>query len=486
EGFEGSTSNALVGAAGGALIGNLGQRAGNALANRPANPGAAVQQSADNLGIETIPAVTGGTASRALTAGARQGFVSDIPISKAVTRMEGQGQAARERIAGEAGQVLDPEDAGNVVRQAANVYSERTSDIGGKLYDRAARRAGGASFPTPTAIAKADEWLADLGKSAQGEKGTIFKEVKALRDQLADGSFELMSIPRTRDELRAQIQERGLRGSTLDTAMKQILKASEDDILNGLRQAGQDDAANAFQTANKFWQKRVETIDEVLEPILGKGTPRSGEKIVSAIERMANPKTGDSAQLRRLFDAMPEKEAQSVRATVINRMGRPTAGAADNADDVGFSFNTFLTNWNNMSPRAKATLFPKESRKALDDLVTVSTAVKQAGSAANTSNTARAIGVQGVISLGAFIEPMAVLSITGGQYAVGRLLASQKFARILAGAPKVATPQARKAVSTRLGNLAKAEPALAREIGLYQQAMNDNVGSSIAAEEPNQ
>lgn len=486
EGFEGSTSNALVGAAGGALLGNLGQRAGNALANRPANPGAAVQQSADNLGIQTIPAVTGGTASRALTAGARQGFVSDIPISKAVTRMEGQGQAARERIAGEAGQVLDPEDAGNVVRQAANVYSERTSDIGGKLYDRAARRAGGASFPAPTAIAKADEWLGELGKSMQGTNGTIFKEVKALRDRMADGSFELMSIPRTRDELRAQIQERGLRGSTLDTAMKQILKASEDDILNGLRQAGQDDAANAFITANKFWQKRVETIDEVLEPILGKGSPRSGEKIVSAIERMANPKTGDSAQLRRLFDAMPEKEAQSVRATVINRMGRPTAGAADNADDMGFSFNTFLTNWNNMSPRAKATMFPKESRKALDDLVTVSTAVKQAGSAANTSNTTRALTVQAAITSLAFFEPLTAMSVTGGQYAVGRLLASPKFARILAGAPKVATPQARKAVATRLGNLAKAEPALAREIGLYQQAMNDNAGVAAAAEEPNQ
>src|SRR5690606_38574524 len=149
-------------------------------------------------------------------------------------------------------------------------------------------------------------------------------------------------------------------------------------------------------TANAFWRKRIETIDEVLEPVLGKTSPKSGEQIVTAIENMAKPKTGNAARLRQLFAAMPPEEARSVSATVISRMGQPTAGAAEKGS--GFSSNTFLTNWNNLSPRARAVLFPKETREALDRLATVSRGVKQAGSAMNTSNTAGALGAQAVIS----------------------------------------------------------------------------------------
>lgn len=483
-------TNALIGTIAGGALGGGGQALGNRLANRAAPAaGAAVQQSADNLGIGVIPAVTGGTTTRMVTSGAKQGFISARPIDKAVDRMTGQALAARENIADNVGTRLDVEDAGNVIRKAGEVFSERTSKIGGKLYDRVERFGGGQQFPLTNGVAKADQWLADVGKSVQGKNGTIYKEVAKLREQMAAGQFDVMSIPRTRDEFRAQLQERGLRGSTLDTAIGQILREAEQDILSGLQASGNTRAVGAFKTATEFWQKRVDTIDNFFSPILGKNAPKSGEQVVTALERLANPKTGNAAQLAGIIKAMPPREAASVRATIINRMGNATPGSANNADNPAFSFDTFLTNWNNMSPRAKAAMFPPESRSALNDLANVAEAVKSAGASANRSNTAGAIGVQAAISGGGlwFLDPFTAIAATGGQYAVGRLLASPKFARLLARAPRQNTPQARQSFAARLGNLAQAEPALAREIGLYQRSLaaNDNTAGALAAEQQN-
>lgn len=488
EGAEGSSVNALLGAAVGGAVGNVGQRAGNALVNRQGNvEGATVQRAADDLGIETIPAVVGGTTSRRLTSGARQGFVSDRPIAKRVDRMEEQGMAARDMAAEGLEEGLDAADAGEVVRSAANVYSRRTSQVGGNLYARADRKAGGVKLPLPTAIQAADAELAQLAKAPGGESASLYKDIKSLRDAMAAGNFEVDGIRAFRTRLRNELTERGLRGTPQDVTYGRILEAAENDMMAGLQKAGKGDAAQALKTASAFWRKRVETIDEVLEPVLGKNSPKSGEQILTAIERLANPKTGDSARLRRLFDAMPEREASAVRATIINRLGRKTAGAADNAETPSFSFNTFLTNWNNMSPKAKATLFPKESRQVLDKLATVSEGVKEAGSAMNTSNTAGALVSQGAISgaLWWVVDPLAAVGAAGGQYMIGKLLASPKVARVIAGAPKVDSPQARKAVSARLGAIAKAEPALASEIGVFQRvlAANDNQFGQLAADD---
>jgi hypothetical protein len=491
EGLQGSSTNALLGGATGGALGYGGQRIGNALANRsraqPQVSGAQVQQAADDLNIPVIPAVTGGTTARRLTSGARQGFISDRPISRAVDAMEAGGGAARDRAAAATGRALDGEDAGNIVRQAANVYSRRTSDIGGKLYDRADNMAGGVTLPLPRAVTVADAWLTKLAKSVDGTGGTLYRDVKSLRDKMAAGQFEVDGIRQTRTALREQLQERGLRGSATDKVMGEILDAATDDLFDGLTGAGKQNAANALRTANAFWKKRVETIDEVLEPVLGRNSPRSGEQIVTAIEGLAKPKSGNAARLRQLFDAMPANEAKSVAATIITRMGQPTPGAAQTGG--GFSFNTFLTNWNNMSPRARTAMFPTETRSALDKLATVAQGVKQAGSAANTSNTAGALGVQALIStpLIWLAEPMTVVAATGGQWAVGRLLASPKVARWIAGAPS--NPQARGAYIARLGGIARAEPALANEIGLLDRALrasNDNAAivTGVAAQEP--
>lgn len=499
---EGSTlqergQNALVGAGAGGVLGRLGQNVQNALANRAVTQsgaalpsGAQAQQAADSLGIDLIPAVTGGTTAQRLTSGARQGFISDRPIASAVDRMETQGAAARTRASEMAGDAVDAQDAGELVRRGAQVYSQRTSQIGGNLYDRADRMAGGVKLPLPKATQALDDEIASLQQSPTAGSSSLLRDLQNLRNQISQGQFSIPGIRAMRTDLRQEIVARGLRFSPSDAIYSRVLRAAEDDLIGGLRQAGKDNAANALQTASNFWRRRVETIDEVLDPILGKNAPRSGEQILAAVERLAKPDSGSSVNLGRLMRAMPAGEASAVRATVINRLGRPTAGAAE-VDREGFSFATFLTNWNNMSPRARGALFPRESREALDQLATVAQRVKAAGASANTSNTAGAIAVQTALTTSPawFLDPFmaagATTSLAGAQYAFGKLLASPRFARLLAGAPRQDNPQARRAFANRLGNLAQSEPTIAREIAAYQRALvaNDNVAGSLAAEE---
>lgn len=496
-GAQGSTleergQNALIGAAAGGVLGRVGQNVQNALANRAVQQsgaslpsGAQAQQAADSLGIDLIPAVTGGTTAQRLTSGARQGFISDRPIASAVDRMEAQGAAARARASEAAGDAVDAQDAGELVRRGAQVYSRRTSQIGGNLYDRADRMAGGVKLPLPKATQALDDEIASLQQSPTADSSSLLRDLQNLRNQISQGQFSIPGIRAMRTDLRQEIVARGLRFSPSDTIYSRVLKAAEDDLIGGLRQAGKDNAANALQTASNFWRRRVETIDEVLDPILGKNAQRSGEQILAAVERLAKPDSGSSVNLGRLMRAMPAGEASAVRATVINRLGRPTAGAAE-VDREGFSFATFLTNWNNMSPRARGALFPRESREALDQLATVAQRVKAAGASTNTSNTAGALISQGAISGGLwYLDPFVAAFGAGSQYAFGKLLASPRFARLLAGAPRQDNPQARRAFASRLGNLAQSEPTIAREIAAYQRAIaaNDNVAGSLAAEE---
>ena len=495
EGVEGSVTGAVVGGTVGAVIGGGGQKLGNAVSNRipRGNPAADVVNAADGLNIDLLPAMTGGSVTRGMTGGARQGIISDKPISDAVERIQGQGGAARDRIATDVGNVVEGADAGEIVRRAANVYSERTSNIGGRLYDRADRMAAGVNAPLTQSVQTARRHMAEIAQSPGGAESSLYKQLETLATQMESGSFPITGIRAMRTRLRDQIQETGMRGSNTDRIFTEVVDAAEADMLAALNSAGRQNAAAALQTATDFWRKRVETIDQVLEPVLGRSAQRSGEQIVSSLEAMARPTSGNEQNLRRLLQAMPREEAATVRATIINRLGRPTAGAGEVVDEGSFSFERFLTNWNNMTPRARATVFPRGSIDALNDLATVAASGQRAGGAMNHSNTTRAVGVQAAISGAALwlLHPVGALMAAGGQYGAGRLLASPRFARWLAGSSRVTNLRAQQAYISRLGDIGRAEPALARELEALRSSLaaNDNaalVNNVVAGEEPGQ
>jgi hypothetical protein len=259
---------------------------------------------------------------------------------------------------------------------------------------------------------------------------------------------------------------------------------------------GRDEAADTFRAADKLWSERIEVIDQTLKPIIGKDGLKSGEQVLSAIESMTRGQGGGNVRLSRLLSTLPAEEAGAVRATLIDRLGRAKPGSQD-AQGEAFSAATFLTNWNRMTPQARASMFPdKSTRDALLDLATIAEGTKRGQSLANTSNTGVAVNAAEMIRGGANVAAlgagaMANIPLTllgaGGVFLTGKLMASPRFAKLLATTAKMPPQAANRRFTEQLGILATREPALQGDINALLQAANDNPASRLATEEqPNE
>lgn len=483
--FSGGLKGAAMGAGLGYGAGKLMQRFKGDVPPPSGGTPADVMRNAQDIGITNVlPADVGGPITRGLTAGARQGILSELPISATVNKAVSEGAAARDAAARMAGTALEPIDAGELARKAANVYSRDTSKTGSALYDRAYRRIGDLKVDLPNAQKALDDNIAELGQAIGGGNDPLVNQLRTLRDQIGSGQFSVQGIRMTRTRLRDQMLERGLRGSDTDRRLQSVIDAANQDVQNALVASGREDAAQALKTADEYWKRRVETIDEVLDPLLGKNAPRSGEQIFSTLQRMGNQKTGDAKRLSRLMGALDPQEANSIRASVIHQLGTPKPRAMGEAAEP-FSFTEFVGRWDEMSPAAKDVLFQGPARVQLDKLVNVARSMKATSKYANTSNTARAIGVQAALSGAAGMVDMVTMgTMAAGQAITGLMLASPKVAKVLASARSFRTKPAYAAALVRA---AGENPAVASDVSNFTQrllaGMNDNIPVSSAASE---
>ena len=166
-------------------------------------------------------------------------------------------------------------------------------------------------------------------------------------------------------------------------------------------------------------------------------------------------------------------------------MGRAKPEALTEDGSRAFSLDTFLTRWETMSPRAKATWFDRPTRAVLNDVATIARGSKAAMGYANRSNTAGGVAGQMLLtgSVGAIGGFPLLLKATVAQYVTGKVLAAPGFARWVASAPKAGTQAANKAWIGRLRVVAAREPAIAKDVTQIQAALNASLltrGTSAA------
>lgn len=484
--LSGRLAGGAIGAAGGAAIGGalggvaeavgprLDARAAASAAERAARPGAEVAQAAGRLEMDVLPADVGGPFLKRVTAAGAQAPLSASPIINASKRVLEQGKAARDRIAETVGSAVGAEEAGEAAKAGALSYIKASARAGGKLYDHAANLAGDATVDLVNARGVLDEQIARLEAVPGGGGG--LGEAQAMREAL-EGNFSVQGVRDMRTELFVAPE---LRGTPGERRLKQVVNAASQDVIDSLNRQGRGDAAKAFERADANWKERLDTIDRVIRPIIGKDEgAKSGEEIVGALNRAAK---GNNIRLERFVGALPPEEAQTVRASLIGAMGNRKAGAQD-ATGEGFSLDEFLTHWNTIGPRSKATIFGQEARAALNDLAKVAEGTKETGRYANRSNTTG--GVLG--NLGAWagsltlIEPTTAILGTAVQMGGGRLLASPAFARWLTRTP--ASPAGATAYIGRLTRIARAEPAIANDVLNLQRQLQQAFSPTRAAAE---
>lgn len=477
--LTGAVTEGAMGAAAGGLMGQVGVARANVGQGAPvASEGQQVLQAAGRLGIDTLPADVSNPTIRRLTAAAAQAPLSASPVIKASARTVEQAQGARDSIAARIGQALDPEAAGEAVKSGAKAYIAQSRTGVNSAYTAAERAAGDSKVAPTKALEVLQRNIAELAETPGG--APALEHLQGLQDSLAQGDVSVAGLRRMRTVLRDQFMKDGLRGSDTERRVGQVLDAAREDVTQGLRDAGKGGAAQLFARADAAHAERVQTIDNVLKPIIGTSEkPKSGEQVIKTL--MADLQ-GNNARAARLLRTLPPEEQATTRASIIGAMGNASAGA-QNAEGTAFSLGGFLTQFNKMGETAKRAYFGDETRSALNDLAKVAEGTKNAQAYANRSNTSGGIwGNLGLLAGGTTISPVASTVGLGAQLIGGHLLASPRFARWLARAPKA--PEATPAYVERLSRIARAEPAIANEVLQLQQRLVESFSPTrLAANE---
>lgn len=416
--------------------------------------------------IRMLPADVSGPGVRNVTGGAAKMTISGELIGRASQKLTDEAEKAKNALVGLVGGRAEPEIAGERALEGARKWMRTSATRRDALYARARAKGGNEPVDLVNARQVLDGHIAELSQTPGSAEGLA--RLQSLRAEL-DRPFPVEGVKRMRTRLRDDFGSDGLRSTDIERRVGQVIDAAEDDIVTSLQSAGKAEAARLYQRAAQSHRERVEVIDNVLAPIIGaKGdAPRSGEQIINAIEQAGR---GNSARLAEFMKVLPDEDAGVIRGTIIDRLGRASAGQQD-ATGAAFSLNTFLTNWSKMSDRAKGTMFSGELRAALNDLAKVASARRDSGRYVNFSNTGSTIGnvASASAGVGALTNPAAlgVFVIDG---LTGALLSSPRFARWLAKMPS--NPTAQRAHINGLSKIAAADSAIAADaLGLQQQLL---------------
>ncbi len=457
----------------GGIAGFGGANALSGLVGKSAGAPNALLQAAGRQGVDMLPADVGGPMTRRLTGAAAQAPVSAGPVVNAAQRSTTQTGNALARTAANQGEVMTTDVAGEQVRKAGQEYVKNESARIGRLYDTAGAAAKGVKIKPNQALSEIDSQIARF--SEIGDVGKpIVKSLQSLRSGI-EGGVSVQGMRDARTLLSQGVYDGKLRSNQEQKLLGDIIEKLSSDIELGLQNAGRGEAARTFKRADTLWRERIQHIDEVLEPVVGKA--KSGEDVLKAVEGMMRGTNGGAARLRGVMKEMPPEQAGNVRATIIDRLGKAGAGAQDETGSA-FSSATFLTNWNKMTPQAKAVLFSEDKlRGNLDDIAKIASATKQAQRYANHSNTSGAItgNIAGLLGIG-YVSPAAAAAGLGGQYLTGKLLASPRFTAWLARAPK--NPETQLRYVEQLGVIASKEPAIAGDARAIQQFLTERLTGS--------
>jgi hypothetical protein len=181
-----------------------------------------------------------------------------------------------------------------------------------------------------------------------------------------------------RSRIGEMLSDPNLPADTGTAELKRLYAAITKDMEAAAEQHGEK-AAQAFTDAANYSRQGHDFIDTTLGGIVRKGvTP---ERAASSVLSSGNRGGSVLAQIR---NEMPNA-ADELAAFKIRDMGKATKGVQNAAGDA-VSMGSFLTDYNALSPEAKAALFPGTTKR-LNALTTVAERAKDTAAKSNASQT---------------------------------------------------------------------------------------------------
>lgn len=210
-----------------------------------------------------------------------------------------------------------------------------------------------------------------------------------------------------------------------------------------------DRALYEFRRADRYFRNGIQRMDSFLNVVNANNPEMAARRLVQAA--MSGGK-GDIALFRNAMSALRPEERADIASLVIRQMGTPVASARGIAQEVGFSPNSFATNYQKLDPRARAMLFPGQHGRALDDLFRVANRLSNVERFENVSGSGRmAVNVGGLMTgIGSALAGgwPAVFGTAAGGLGLSYMLSRPSYARWLVRYMELKGASAQRAIRT--------------------------------------
>lgn len=433
----------------------------------------------------TVPAVgQGGAAGLASNIGTRLPVTGPV-IRGSVSRQLGETAEAATRGAGQFGTAQDAAGAGSMARNAAKRFAEdrsqatrdyraffqamqgappapmtQTLKVVNDLMGRFKNVPELTGLFTSSPIARLREALTPRTVQIPAQTSSILGPgggpvvTQAAQTVQRGGVLSMDELQELRSQVGYQLEHPSFGPDSIPRAqIKRLYAALTQDMNNAARAKGPA-ATRALIHATTNYGTRMRLIDR-LEPLVSSDAPeRTFTRLNSAAMSSG---TADAGLLQAAKKVMTPEEWGDFGASIVSRLGTPTANARDVLSGTDFSPGSYSTSWNKISDRAKDLLFGANTRGSpragLEQLARVAQAEKNVGKLANVSHS-------GEYGIGAFLAWEAAKAAwaamttgnvgpllgwgaaSGAGYGFAKLITSPQFARWMYGLPRttVVTP----------------------------------------------
>jgi hypothetical protein len=411
ERFVETGRDAVTGATGSAT-GQVLAKAPQAAARAVARPGAGkTVEALDRLGIEPPTALV----TRPGLTATEQTFANALPFSRAARAQERFTRAIGEAVeTAVPGAPMNPGEAasaaGSALKEGADAAYKRFRQTRQRLDDMVYGSFGkGATVP----INAVQRVSADLDAFVAKAPESLGPEVAAARQRLdrilADAKASGGRLP-----LDAFKKIRTTVGELLDAPSTTELPGEAKRRLKDLYGALNEDLHAAARSQSPDALRRLQRHDRLVRAFRGEDLGR--ESVAGSLDKIMRAGSDEAAfsglinggtnRLQNVLGRLDPDQRRIVARAVWDRMGTTPQGNAN--------LNYLLGQWNKASPEKRRLLFGQVTDVgAIEDLMSVVGAVKEADRTRNFSNTAYSL-VQAVLGGGAVAEMASQLAKGGG------------------------------------------------------------------------
>ena len=361
------------------------------------------------------------------------------------------------------------QEAGEVIQRGGRNFVKRFQGASEFLYNKVDKKIAGDKLIKVDNIRPLldDVQFTDdvFGKEAAAIASSINKAASTAKGGITGvipgevGTIPYSQLRKFRTLVGNKLSKSFLIGGEDEAALKRLYGSLTADLKVAAKDAG---AIKEFDRANAFFSKNIEQIENQLQKVIQKDAP---EQVFQAA--ISGTKLGGT-KINQIMRSLKPSERDIVRGTIVNRLGKASAGQQGAAGET-FSSSAFLTNWNKLAPEAKQALYGSNTatRKSLDNVANIAERIKGIDRFGNPSGTAQQVTL-GALIVGGALEPLSVAGGVTGANISARLMTSDKFVQWLSKhAQKRLTQPTLKQAITDLNKVSRADPLLADDIARY-------------------